>query len=105
MALLVLGIVSGLACLFLIFVLAQWMRDNRRRPTQNSEASAKNQKEVAQSQGLIAFPRKRPIGESPELNHPDGGPAADSQRSAVCGSGERLAYEKLVRFSIKERRL
>jgi hypothetical protein len=104
MALLVLGIVSGLACLFLIFVLAQWTRDNQRRPIQNSEASAKNQTEVAQSQGLIAFPRKATSEEPTEPNHSNGGPSRQSQRGAVCGPCERLAYEKLVRFSIRERK-
>lgn len=71
MALLVLDIFSGLACLFLLFVLVQWMRETKRRPTRTTDTQTKDGKEVVESQALIAFPRKVEHGESrqPENSH------------------------------------
>jgi len=105
MALLVLGIVSGLGCSFLIFVLMQWTRDNKRRPRRTTETRVADEKEVAQSRRLVAFPRKVANGESTEPNHSGDGEFRHSQRSALCRPCERQAYEKLVRFAIQERKL
>jgi ABC-type nickel/cobalt efflux system permease component RcnA len=105
MALIVLAIIGLLACVFLVFVLVQWMRDTKRKTKTHSNADSNvgethEQKQPHVVGSLRAGERRDPFKSAAYRM------SRISRRSSTRKSGysERMAYERITRSWISGKR-